>query len=182
MSMRALKAANLAQLQKSVGNGGCGYTKGQCGIGPPDGQPPPASGPFFVSIVDGSISQEQDCSFQESYSIRVVVSDRMSVPWDRVGPNEIDAALNGVNERCRIIVGCLVNGAYTVMNAANDLINAQTGGPYDGFVEPLFFQGSEPAELVSGDWFDAEQQKKAGVRKTLRFGTARRIQKLGNVA
>lgn len=182
MSLRCLKAAVLAQLRLAVLSGGMGYEAKNCDLGPPDGQPAPMAGKFWVSIHDGGEGSEQEGCLEETFGIRLTVSERIDVPLDRVGQKTIDEALLGLNDRCMAIRAMMVNYQYTIMNAANTLINAQTGGPFDGFNEPLFYEGpAGPAELVSGDWFHAEPEELAAVRKTLRFGRAKRIQKIGNV-
>lgn len=181
MSLRCLKAAVLAQLRTATNNGGCGYDQKYCDLGPPDGQPPPSSGPFWASVHDGPESQESECSSEETFGVRITVSIRVDGPWDRIGQAQIDKLLRGLNDRCDVIRASMINGQYTVMNAANALINAIQGGPWDGFCEPLFFEGANPAELTSGDWFHGTVDQFAAVRKTLRFGRARRIQKIGNV-
>ncbi len=181
MSLKNLKAAVLAQLRTSVDGGGCGYDTKNSGIGPPDGQPPPTAGQYWCSVHDGPEAQEGEGYNEETFGVKVTLSVRIDGPWDRIGQAQIDKALLGVNDRCATVRAMMVNQQYTVMNAANVLINAEPNGPWDGFVEPLFYEGATGAELVSGDWFHGEPDQFAAVRKTLSFGRCRRIQAIGNV-
>lgn len=178
--MRALRVAVLARLRAAVPNG-CGYAASHCDEGPPDGQPPPSAGTFWVSVHDGEWSQTAEGYVEETFGVYLTVSERINVPIDRIGQKAVEEATKGINDRCNTIRAVMINQKYTIMNAANTTINALTDGPYDGFNEPLFYEGATGAELVTGDWFHGAVEKAAGIRKTLRFGRARRLQKIGSV-
>lgn len=182
MSERAYRQAIVAQLRTAVAGGGCGFDQRNCDEGPPDGQPPPNCGKFFVSVFMGGVGSVQEGCCEEEFNGRITISHRIDVPWDRIAMKTIQDTLEGVNDRCGTIRAVMLNEQYTVMNAANVIINAMTGGPWDGFVEPFFRVEYDEGELVSGGWFHAEEDKAAAVRKSIRLYGAKRIQKLGNVA
>lgn len=171
----------LAQLRVSVAGGGCGYSRLTCGLGPPDGQPPPKAGKFYVSVHRFTRQKVQESSSEWVYNGCLTVSERIQIPWDRIGQEAIDSALDGINDRCDVVSAVMENAQYVIMNAANVIIDATTGGPYDGFREPFLTMTEGAAEMVTGDWFHGEAMKSAAVRKTITLSGARRIQKIGSV-
>jgi hypothetical protein len=185
MSLRALELAVRDQL-RNPSPAGLGYAASVCDITGPDGQPPPRCGELFVGVVGTDKSGTTTTCAEDEYGVTVVVSMRLGkIPFDRVGAELLAKARAGLNDVCDAIAAVMANQQYAVLAAANAIINATDGGPWDGFCEPLFSCMPSAAELVSGDWFEAGKQaasKYSGVRKRLRFGQARRIQKLGNVS
>ena len=179
--IRALRQAMLAQLRLATVSGGCGYTDRQCDEGPPDGQPPPTAGAFWVSVHRFTRRKVQESSSEIEYTGCLTVSERIDVPWDRIGQKTIEEATLGINDRCGFIAQVMEMKQYDVMNAANTTINALASGPYDGFVEPFLTYEEGALDLVSGDWFHGETEKSAGIRKTLTFHGARRVQNLTSV-
>jgi hypothetical protein len=179
--IRALRQAVLAQLRLPIASGGCGLDASTCDEGPPDGQPPPKAGKLFVAVHRFRRRKVQMSSSEWEYSGCLTVSIRINEPWDSIGSATIQKTLLGVNDRCDAICAVMENAQYVVMNAANAIINATAGGPWDGFVEPFLLMDEGDAELVSGDWFHAQPEKSAAVRKTITMTGARRIQRLPSV-
>lgn len=179
----AMEQAILAQLRKEVADGGYGLTIKNSGeAATPDGQPPPMAGQLWVSVYVGAVRAQQESSSEDEYQARVTISLRIDVPWDRIGPVTLQKARYGINDRVDAIKAILINHQYTIMNAANALINAAEPGVRDGFVEPFLQVDCGDAELTSGDWFHAEPETCAAARKTINLRGARRIQVIGNVA
>lgn len=108
------------------------------------------------------------------YGVDVLVVKRVrSQPRDRMRDvflhnlDSLDRQLDDVHES--------IDWSYEVMNAANELIAAETGSAY-GFSEPLRFAAMEkrprpaPAEL-----FGSAQTTPAGLMRAISFGGARRL-------
>jgi hypothetical protein len=175
--LRSPKSANLFV-------SGMGYTAKQCDEGVPGGQPPPMAGQFWVSVHSVTKRDVQESSSEQEYTLQLTVSERIDVPFDRIGALTLQKGILGVNDRCDAIGAMMKNAEYTVMNLANTIINLDPNGPWDGFVEPLLLApgSAESARIEDGTWFHAGAEKLAAAVQTMTFQHARRIQGIGNVA
>lgn len=152
MSMDALLWAVKARLQAALGldDNSCDVT--------PDGQPPPFDGEWFFAVHAGGSrnASPQAHRVEEYFGLSVTVTRRSSyAPSDRHGPEVIAKRKEGLLARARKAAAA-VHGSYTVLNAANGLIDEDQGAAQDGFVEPLLLSGISRPGAQTAHWFWAE--------------------------
>lgn len=181
MSVRALETAVLTWLQKPVVDGGLGYNKTNSAIVGPDGRPHPRAGTWFVGVHSAYQRGRQEGSSEEEYGIDITVSRRLEAPFDRIGPEVKNHAVQGLNQHCEAIKAMMLRRQYSIIATANNIIGASSG-----FVEPLFFiDGDARSVEVSADWYSADGSEEGmntvGLKRTMRFGGAVRIQALESV-
>lgn len=189
MSMYALLQAVRNRLREATATGGLAYNAKDCDIAPPNGQPPPLCGPFFVAVHEGNLSGNQSYSdLDTQYSVSVTVTMRLrGTPYDRWVQKELYGADDtSLDNRCRKIMALIHQDTidHRIINAANVLTPPPAVGyTVQGFVEPLRFERMDTAREVGPAWFWADpsqpenqQITNCGWAKTLRFTGARRIQ------
>jgi hypothetical protein len=108
------------------------------------------------------------------YSVEVVVIKRIThVPRDRsrdVYFRNLRALTEDIDK-----VFTIIDFQYDLMNAANTLINTETGSE-EGFIEPLKFTSISPKpQLVPAEVFAGTNEDRAGLKRSIVFGGARRI-------
>jgi hypothetical protein len=152
----------------------------------PDPQPPPFLGEQFITVhpISWGIGDTNEVMYglDEVFGIGVTVTQKTGkVPRQKWGTNTYTLTTTGLEAICnRIKVNIHQN--YTLLTAANALL---TGG--DIFIEPLRFQGadSEP-QPRTGEWLWSDDpgtmESILALSVTLRFGGARRMQAVGNIA
>lgn len=165
---------------------GLGFKRGsECEV-MPDGQPAPMSGEFFVAIWEATWNGNSTECLDENIGVRITVTKRLPrVPFDRIGPEIMAKATVGLlslAEAIRASVHLNYVGVMARVNAyiANEsrLVASNGVGQANGFVEPLFFQDGSGTEKKSGAWFWADEQERlAGITKTLTMNPARRVQR-----
>lgn len=154
-----------------------GYTADQCGRCF-DGRPPPRCGAVYASVwSDGAVSSKSRVSLDQTRGIRVTVTRRLNLPFDRwlEHRDEVDARLQAI---VALIQRDSLNFAIT--NAANVLANYGPGNTTRvTFAEALAYDRTEPWREVGGEWFWAGTAKDAGIAQTALFGKSRSIQAQG---
>lgn len=160
-----------------------GYTQKDCDIVGPDGKPHARAGKYFVGIHSSYKRGLQDGCSEEEYGLDITVSRKLDEPYDRIGSETKNQATHGLNVLCEGIKAFMVKNQYPIMNTANVTIGADASG----FIEPLFFlDGDARGAEVRDDWFDAGGDESpglstAGLKRTMRFGKATRIQDIVSV-
>lgn len=189
MSMIALLTA-VRNTIRAAAPTGLAYANKDCDIAPPNGQPPPMMGPFFVSVHEGNIQGLVSYSdFDEVYSVDVTVTIKLrGTPWDRMVQNELYGATTSLDSRCRAIANLIHadNIDRNISAAANALCAPPASGyAIQGFYEPLRYAGMDRAREVGPTWFHADldnidaNSPPYGWAKTIHFTGARRTQELG---
>lgn len=137
-----------------------------------NGEPPPASGPFFVAVWSGGGRQStSDTSLTEVFRLAVTVTIRAEKPWDRwlAMRDELERMLNLV--RAVVHVDCLNN---KIQREASALMAADGTDQRVGFRDRLMLEGFDDAQHVGCDWFKADPENSgpgdAGLAQTARFG------------
>lgn len=188
MSMFALMTAIVDRLKLATASGGLAYTVKTCGIAPPNGQPPPSCGPYYVAVHEAMLSDGDSYStLEEIYNVNVTVTIRLrGTPYDRIIQEELYNGPKSLDTRCRQIAALIHQDTHDhrIINAANAIIDPPgPGHAVQGFVEPLKFAGMDTAREVNPSWFWADQAIDAntqimsvGWAKTIRFTGARRVQ------
>lgn len=185
MSRRSLHIGYRDRLR----NAGLGLNPASCEV-MADGRPPPRCGDRFVAVHSGprSVFDSRD-SLDETYEVRVTVTQRIHAPWDRIG-TEMEAIVNGFSLFCDRVRAALHNdttpsvGLLAMMNAAL-LAELATDETTAGWSEPGYFKGDGPYQLVGPEHFHATSGKAGthdyGIVNEMRFGDARRVQPLNAV-
>ena len=150
-----------------------------------DGRPKPAAGELFVAISESPGQSLADDSLDEYYGVLVTVTQRVGFePFDRLGPNVVNQAKNGLLA-LGAAIKVVIHSDYVVMNKANDYIEQTIVGNATvyGFSEPLRFKGPPKVEEKSGAWFHADPQSvEVGLALSLNFARARRLQSIALMA
>lgn len=154
-----------------------------------DGKPPPIAGQLYVSVHAGEWRPGPNAlgALDEEFGVDVTVTVRTArIPQGRQGALSIIGGETGlVLDRHLRLVTRELHMRYEVTGAANDLLVA------DGLDERHFFR-SPPLVLVGtgrptprfADWFSADQDPggpPVAVSQTVRFGKARRVQRLDDM-
>ena len=181
MSLAALCLAVKDQLQDELG-----LDDGKCAL-MMDGQPPPSCGELFVAVHPGGWRPESDPDMgtDEQFGVYVTITRRKGYsPQDREGMAVWALAETGLDAVARRVFAAL-HKRYEVLAAANKIIGqTPTAASPVGFVEPLRIESVGDPEPKGPDWFTADSPKgsgkyaNAGVAVVLRFGGARRLQRL----
>src|SRR5262245_33459739 len=114
-----------------------------------DGQPKPACGEQFIAIHEGewAAGGHGDADLTEVFGLAVTLTRRVNyAPQDQRGTEVLQKITNGMNAILRRIVVLLHKNwimltDLTNSNAANAIINLESGGVRAGFCEPLVFSG-----------------------------------------
>jgi len=117
----------------------------------------------------------------ELFSVNVTVIMRATkVPKDR-RRNVLIENLTGLNARLRKIINA-IHFKYEVNAAANATIRGG-GDPIEGFIEPLRFYGMSRPTVVGAEVVSAKAgEMQAGIKRTVQFNKARRIQNIASPA
>lgn len=186
--------ALLYAIRDGIRAAGINYDAKTCEI-MDDGRPPPVCGNYFAAIHDGKMLSDGDNQLDERYSFVVTLTERVTVPLDRVGdqmmarniervPLGERQGFNAKIERLRallhmnwnfVVIRKAVSGQSS--NSANDNLAAWATGTVYGFVEPMRFLGTEFPKLVGGEWFGSEPDaEEVGMMAPLMFGRCKRMQ------
>lgn len=187
MSMHALLLA-VRNTLRAASPGGLAYAAKDCDLTPPDGQPPPSCGVYYIGVHEINVSpgtQSPYSLFDEIYSVGVTVTIKLrGTPWDRMVQKELYGATTSLDRRCRAIAAhinkdTIDHRIITAANALSELEVPLTGYAKQGFFEPLRFAGYDVAKMRGGMWFHAnpdDDEPGYGWSKTIRFTGARRCQ------
>lgn len=179
MSRRLLANAILAQLRDTDANGGLGLTRRDSGLTPIGGMPPAMMGERYVGVRIGSRTTGRVThGLEEHYSAIVTVSYRINgrVPFDRLGPDLMEAASFGFDDLVDAVRRCIHLDHYDgrVIRRANNAM-PDTMAP---FTTGLEFLGDEDPVPVDGSWFGADGDRHCGIVQNLRFGKCSRCQNI----
>lgn len=153
------------------------------------GQPEPRMGDVFVSLHQGAIRQDMMNSKNEYMDFMLTLTQRVTVPLDRVGDSLLAKKLareSGFNKRAYDLSNYF-HMAWAVLQGANTYLvrwNPDAPTVY-GFCEPAHFAGMDTPVLVGPEWFMAEMPEEGegtddvGLKAVLRFADCRRLQALG---
>lgn len=118
---------------------------------------------------------DMNLGFDERADVSVVITRRMSaVPFDTRGQEMyIQSSLDADRIANKIKVALHQN--YSVITAANQLLDG-----VEPIIEPLRWLGGDPQpQFVNESWFSSNApDPHAGLRLSIRFGQARRMQSL----
>lgn len=153
-----------------------------------NGQPPPFSGQYFITVHPGEVVNAQDEMREDYYTIYVTVTYRNPyAPTDRQGQDLVRKPADNIYKTCDAIAAA-IHGKYDHITVANALIS----NTQNKFIEPLRFRGYSGLEERASDWFWSDDDwTRPGERKsfslnnvsngfsvTLFFADACRIQTL----
>jgi len=141
-----------------------------------DGQPPPSAGDVYYTVHPMAwLPQTGDPAdvLDELYEIGVTVTQRTpQFPRDRRMENAYLKALVGLEKRCRAVMLAL-HLNYDVIASANILMEGES------LCELLRWRGTDARPtVVDGTWFFAAEDAASGQYMEVRFGGARRIQRV----
>ena len=157
-----------------------------------NGQPPPFSGQYFITVHPGEVINGQDEMREDYYSVYVTVTYRTPyAPLDRQGQDVIRKTSENIYKTCDAIAAA-IHGKYAHITVANALISDLQ----NKFIEPLRFRGYSGLEERASDWFWSDDDgTRLGERKsislnlsnsgfsvTISFADACRIQTLADQA
>lgn len=163
---------------------GLGFAAAQCDV-LFDGQPPPNCGELFVAIHPGEWIAEDIEGLKERLDVEITVTVRMAVlPRDRQSTVSVLAGAGGkaLDQQLEAIRALL--HLDSVQDQWLNRANTQyIGAGANGFVEPPRFRGCSRPEPCGPDWFSADSDTQqrlppVGLRQTLRFGGALRVQRI----
>jgi hypothetical protein len=153
-----------------------------------DGRPPPRAGNLFVAVSPGAATNNAMRNLDEYFSFSLTLTQRISVPLDRVGDQMLASKLARQQGKGNPSFNARVEQlrAWGHMNWDVGLYNAnvnlgawrpdQTEQVY-GFVEVAHFVSAERPVLVGPDWFGATPESgMMGLKSEIRFADARRMQ------
>lgn len=148
------------------------------GAAPPNGQPPPAFGQWYIGVSEATCqrgpSQSGDVRDQV-YTLLIGVTFRSSVtPYDRLGwmtnnpaRNDRSFGQQGVNaaefpnlsiNAVADTVAGLIEERYEPINAANTHLDSR----WDGFVEPFHYVNIGPVTDKPGGWVFSDMKLRPG--------------------
>lgn len=148
------------------------------------GQPPPACGDIFAAVHQGGVTSDMQNALDEWYDFAVTLTQRVTIPLDRVGDEMLAKKLarkTGFNRRAHALKVYL-HMAWGLLQDANQyIVDVSPDAPtVYGFCEPAHFESMDLPVLVGGEWFAAEPEAQdVGLKAELRFAGARRLQALG---
>lgn len=141
----------------------------------PDGQPAPVCGERFVAVHPGDWTNQSTQCLEELYGLFVTVTIRLPrVPYDRIGPEIIGKAEDGLLALCERVRAAM-NMSDLMRIATNALIDGE-GATVNGFIVPLQFRDGGKPQIRSGAWFHSKKEPLAGLSQTMTFGGAQRDQ------
>jgi hypothetical protein len=177
-----MKRALQIALRDVILAGQIGFGREQCEV-MPEGKPTPRCGELFLAIHDGGRTNSKQNSLDEIYDVIATFTMRTKkIPYDKLGTHML-CSEGGFHDKVDEIKTFVHMNYLTIMNAANTIITdyATTKGWVSvyGFSEPLMYLGDDPTRFVGADWFHADPDSmEAGLVQDLRFGRARRLQKI----
>lgn len=163
----------------------CSYKDSQCDVEIEE-MAPSGAGEVYCAVqpngvTSGPNNQIGGGVLDELFAVKVTVILRTpNAQRDKTRRLMLDY-LKGLNTRLRQIKDC-IHFSYPVMNAANLLIYPVDAGiaPQQqlGFIEPLVYNNIDTRPQVAGGEFfaDITDETRAGVKRSIYFVKARRIQ------
>jgi hypothetical protein len=161
---------------------GLGYDQRTCDIRD-DGKPTPRCGKIYLAIYAGPTRSQMKNALDEYYSFRLMLTQRVNVPLDRIGDAELaskTARDTGFNKRAHL-VKILCHQNWQILFLANNyLVDLFPDADIlYGFAEAAQFTGMDVPVLVGGEHFSASDSKDVGLKAEMRFDGARRLQPIG---
>jgi len=159
-------------------------------IVPPNGQPPPYQGIFWIGVHEAQVRSAESWSDLDQYfNIDVTITKRVvGTPWDRLTQMDLYGDSNAVPS-LDYITRLVANLLHTdtadnnIINQANTYLSSPGNSvPAEGFYEPLRMLSIDVARAVGPDWFHADVTdadaavQNIGWAKTVHAGGARRTQ------
>ena len=194
---RSLTWAVRDQLRATVVDGGLALTAAECDV-MADGKPAPGCGKTFVSIHQGSRSNNWLSGDESEFGVNCTCTIRTNAPFDRIGTAEIDA-LDGLDDLGDAVWNCIFAHQWGVsptgvMNKANLYLASINASNYF-WTEALYPATMTEAQPVREEWFQAtrtaaqgrgsvsytaEAMQFCGFQLSIRFAGAKRMQVLSD--
>lgn len=174
------------QLRLPVLSGGLNFSQYQCEVGL-DGKPNTLGGQWYVAVHGGRENNSHLTCMEDDFTCYVTLSMQCSVPFDRIGPDQLELLATGFDPRMDAIRACIMKNQWAIMALANTTLGASV----NGFIEALFVGPQEEPSAQGDSWFStAPQQKKTmagvlpfvGFKATLTLPGAKRIQYIENAS